>query len=247
MQHAKALDAPPREVHARRVATLSPLNSSMERSDLNKPYDLSTQVVSHARALLGRPYLADGLIGSNDTDEQFVNRTDAFDCVTFVEFVLAQCFSQARGTSVESELKALRYRDATVSWTCRLHYFSDWLETNAKRGVLHEVFSALPETPRSLSLLPNYPQLCVKLRFLPLGDLTVSLQQITPGDIIAFGTTRENLDVSHVGFFAKSSDGTNVLLHATKTYGRVVEEPLTAFLERFGESPGLLVYRPVVA
>jgi hypothetical protein len=218
----------------------------MERSDATKPYDLSSEVVAHARALLGRPYLADGLIGSHDTDEQFVDRTDAFDCVTFVEFVLAQCYSQARGTPIESELKSLRYRDGTVSWTCRLHYFSDWLETNAKRGVLRQVFAESPDTSRTLSLIPNYPQLCSKLRFLPLSDLTVSLQQIAPGDIIAFGTTRENLDVSHVGFFARSSDGTDVLLHATKTYGRVIEEPLTAFLERFGASPGILVYRPVV-
>jgi hypothetical protein len=219
----------------------------MERSDATKPYDLSSEVVARARALLGRPYLADGLIGSHDTDEQFVDRTDAFDCVTFVEFVLARCYSQARGTPIESELKSLRYRDGIVSWMCRLHYFSDWLETNAKRGVLRQVFSENPELSRTLSLITDYPQLCAKLRFLPLSDLTVSLQQIAPGDIIAFGTTRENLDVSHVGFFARSSDGTDVLLHATKTYGRVIEEPLTAFLERFGASPGILVYRPVVA
>lgn len=219
----------------------------MEHSHTTKPYDLPTQVVAHARALLGRPYLADGLIGLHDIDEQFVDRTDAFDCVTFVEFVLARCFSQARSTSIESELKALRYRNAIVSWMCRLHYFSDWLETNAKRGVIHEVFSGLPEISRTLSLLPNYPQRSVQLRFLPLSELAVNLQLIAPGDIIAFGTTRENLDVSHVGFFAKSSDGTNVLIHATKTYGQVIEESLPAFLGRFGESPGLLVYRPVVA
>jgi hypothetical protein len=217
----------------------------MKRSDTSQPYDLSAQIVTHARALVGRPYLADGLVGSHDTEEQFVDRTDAFDCVTFVEFVLAQCHSEMDGTSVKSELKALRYRDGTVSWLCRLHYFSDWLETNAKRGVLREVFSDLPETARTLSLLQNYPQLSVKLRFLPLSALAGSLQHIEPGDIIAFGTTRENLDLSHVGFFAKSSDGTNVLLHATKTFGRVIEEPLASFLERFGASPGLLVYRPL--
>jgi hypothetical protein len=218
----------------------------MEHSHSTKPYDLATQVVAHARALLGCPYLENGLIGSHDTDEQFVHRTDAFDCVTFVEFVLAQCFSQARGTAVEGELKALRYRDANVSWMCRLHYFSHWLETNAKRGALREVFTDLPETSRTLSLLANYPQISVNLRFLPLSGLAAGLQQIAPGDIIAFGTTRQNLDVSHVGFFARASDETNVLLHATKTYGRVIEEPLTSFLERFGESPGVLVYRPVL-
>ncbi len=219
----------------------------MKSSDISNTFDLSTQLVTHARALLGRPYLANSLVGAHDADEQFVDRTDAFDCVTFVEFVLAQGLSKARGTPLESELKALRYREGTVSWLCRLHYFSDWLETNAKRGVIQEVFSELPEISRTLSLLPNYPQLHVRLRFLPLNELDRCLHKLSPGDIIAFGTTRESLDVSHVGFFAKSSAGTNVLLHATKTYGKVVEEPLETFLERFGESPGLLVYRPVLA
>jgi hypothetical protein len=209
-------------------------------------YDLSTHIVAHARALVGRPYLANGLVGSHDTEEQFVNRRDAFDCMTFVEAVLAECLSQAYSTPFDAELRALRYRDSVVSWFSRLHYFSDWLEVNTKRGVLQEVFVELPETPRTLSLLAHYPPLSARLRFLPVSELTHSQHQFAPGDIISFGTTRENLDVSHVGFFARNVDGTDELIHATKTLGRVVEEPLATFLERFGETPGLLVHRPTL-
>jgi cell wall-associated NlpC family hydrolase len=209
-------------------------------------YDLSAQIVAHARAFLGRPYLADGLVGSHDTKEEFVARRDAFDCVTFVETVLAECFSEAYGTSFEDQLRELRYRNGEISWLSRLHYFSDWLETNDAHGRVRAVFPKLSETRRTLSLLSHYPARVAMLRFLPVSELDGHLQHLAPGDLLAFGTTRENLDVSHVGFFAHGADSVHTLLHATKTFGGVVEEPLAAFLTRFGESPGLLVYRPIL-
>lgn len=211
-----------------------------------RQYDLSAQIVAHARAFLGRPYVANGLVGSHDTNEELVTSRDGFDCVTFVETVLAECLSEVYGTSFEDELKGLRYRSGTVSWESRLHYFSDWLETNETHGRLRAVFPNLSETRRTLSLLAHYPARIAMLRFLPVKDLAGYAQHLAPGDLLAFGTTREDLDVSHVGFLAHGEDGVETLLHATKTFGRVVEEPLTAFITRFGESPGLLVSRPVL-
>ena len=47
-----------------------------------------------SRALLGVRYRANTLIGGPQQPEQFVVRDDAFDCVTFCEFVLATALAR---------------------------------------------------------------------------------------------------------------------------------------------------------
>jgi hypothetical protein len=211
------------------------------------PPNLSELLTARARFYLGYPYCADTLIGSDVTQEEFVCRRDAFDCVTFVESVFAEILSEVCSTQFVDELRSLRYRNGIVSWDSRLHYFSDWLTTHTSRGVLREVFPELPVTHRVLSWLPNYPAQEADIRFLPLGDLPLYQSQLQRGDLIAFGTSRTDLDVSHVGFFNRSEGDVPMLIHATKARGSVVEEALCTFLDRFGETPGLLVYRPTVS
>lgn len=184
------------------------------------------------------------LIGSHELAEVFTIRRDGFDCVTLVETVLAECLSAAHQSSFEEELRALRYREGKVDWLARLHYFSDWLATNESRGVLRSVFSGLPEHRRTLSALAHYPARSAQLKFLPPSELESHRILLNNGDILAFGTTRQDLDLSHTGFFERQSDGSETLIHATKTLGKVVAEPLDAFLARFGDSPGILAYRP---
>jgi hypothetical protein len=203
------------------------------------------QVVSHARSYVGAPYQDNPLLGSHDKAEKFVTSKSSFDCVTFVETVLAECLSSQLQTTYEHELRNLRYKNGFVDWLSRLHYFSEWLTVNASRGFLSPVFSPPITTRRTLSLLKHYRTCDVALAFLPLSELATARSQIKPGDIIAFGTTNISLDVSHTGFLARSSEGEDFLIHATKTFGKVIEEPLDSFLKRFGECPGLLVYRPL--
>jgi hypothetical protein len=210
-------------------------------------YNLAAAICSHARAYIGFPYISNPLSGSHETAEVFTNRRDGFDCVTFVETVLAECFSEARSTAFDDELRALRYRDGSVRWLARLHYFSDWLRSNEARGVLRAVFPEQPEVLRTLSLLEQYPAQTAELRFLPISQIAPERGRLQSGDIVAFGTTRENLDLAHTGFLEVMPDGSAVLLHATKTFGKVVSEPLETFLERFGASPGILVYRPTLS
>ena len=143
----------------------------MKNRHATTPYDLSAQIVAHARTFLGCPYLTDGLIGSHDTKEEFVTRRDAFDCVTLVETVLAECFSEAYDTSFKDELRELRYRNGEISWLSRLHYFSDWLETNEAHGRVRAVFPGLSETRRTLSLLSHFDRTRAKLPIRTPGSL----------------------------------------------------------------------------
>ena len=213
-----------------------------DRND-NQELDIAREIIRTATGYLGAPFRDTPLIGAYNIQEVFVSDREAFDCVTFVETVLAQSLSTLLATQFKDELKALRYRNGEISWLSRLHYFSDWLTTNTARGVLEQVIPDLPVTHRTLSLLPHYPHTQAQLKFLPVTDLTKYQDLLRSGDILAFGSTRENLDVSHTGFLKLSGDSLPILIHATKSFGKVIEEPLNLFLKRFGDSPGLLVYR----
>lgn len=104
----------------------------------------SCRTLHFAKQMLGVPYVAGTLDGN--PSEELVVRTDALDCTTFVETVLALCVAGKRGESdFESFKKALtdvRYRDGILNgYTSRLHYFSDWIRNNEQMGFVRECTS----------------------------------------------------------------------------------------------------------
>ena len=112
----------------------------------------SCRSLHFAKQMLGVPYLAGTLDGNEE--EQLVVRTDALDCTTFVETVLALCIADKRDKrDFEGFKKALllvRYRDGVMNgYASRLHYFSDWIRDNEQMGFVKEYTSetacALPK------------------------------------------------------------------------------------------------------
>ncbi len=104
----------------------------------------SCRTLYFAKQMLGVPYVAGTLDGN--PSEELVVLTDALDCTTFVETVLALCVAEKRGESdFESFKKALtdvRYRDGILNgYTSRLHYFSDWIRNNEQMGFVRECTS----------------------------------------------------------------------------------------------------------
>jgi hypothetical protein len=86
-----------------------------------------------------------GTLDGNE-EEQLVVRTDALDCTTFVETVLALCIADKREErDFEGFKKALtdvRYRNGILNgYTSRLHYFSDWIRNNEQMGFVKECTS----------------------------------------------------------------------------------------------------------
>ena len=116
----------------------------------------SCRTLHFAKQMLGVPYVA-GTLDDNE-EEMLVVRTDALDCTTFVETVLALCIADKRGErDFEGFKKALtdvRYRDGILSgYTSRLHYFSDWIRNNEQMGFVKECTSeAICVQPKELWL-----------------------------------------------------------------------------------------------
>ena len=191
---------------------------------------------------LGRPYLANPLVGSPEEREQFVTRLDAFDCVTFVESVLALARCR-RPEDYDRELSALRYEGGKIDWAARNHYTSDWIARNVAAGRLEPLLAehTIAEE-RLLCALDGYPSKEQRLGYLPRARAELLATAGRTGDVVCFVSTRPELDTFHLGLLA-TGDPIR-FRHASRTAGMVVEEPLGGFLDR-NETPGLLLARPV--
>ena len=99
--------------------------------------------------LVGRPYVA-GMLDAGPTETLVADLT-AFDCVLYVENVIAIARVLALGTptydAYTAELRSLRYRDDDVQYCARLHYFSDWIRDNEARGAVENVTAAVGGEP----------------------------------------------------------------------------------------------------
>ena len=101
----------------------------------------SCRTLHFAKQMLGVPYVAGTLDGNEE--ERLVVRTDALDCTTFVETVLALCIADERGersfAGFKKALTDVRYRDGVLDgYASRLHYFSDWIRNNEQMGFVKE-------------------------------------------------------------------------------------------------------------
>jgi len=110
---------------------------------ISLPQD-SCRTLHFAKKMLGVPYVAGTLDGNEE--EQLVVRTDALDCTTFVETVLALSIADKRDArSFDGFKKALtdvRYRNGVLDgYASRLHYFSDWIRNNELMGFVKECTS----------------------------------------------------------------------------------------------------------
>lgn len=113
---------------------------------------LDTLPLGHAVAAVGRSFVGapytPGTLDPPGPEHLVVNLRE-FDCVTFVENVLAlTAFVREHGTSALDDrpraestyrgyLAALRYRTPSkIEYESRIHYFSEWIGQNAARGHL---------------------------------------------------------------------------------------------------------------
>lgn len=196
----------------------------------------------HSARFLGLPYIVHPLIGSMTEPEQLMVRFDGFDCVTYVETVLAMSLARNRDEFLK-DLREIRYDNGKVEWQRRLHYTSDWIAVNIRRGLLRDMTDG-PETSlssKNLSLIPGLPPRSVQLRYFPKTQFTYLSRWMTDGDIISFLSTRRNLDFFHMGLIFR--DGDRILIrHARQMRKRVFEQLLPEFI-RAVQSPGFTICR----
>ena len=230
MKHLK-----PRGLSRRRVEQL--LSKIKARS-------VGSRIDFLSRHFLGRPYKPNPLIGSADTPEVFTASFDGFDCVTYIETVLAL----ARACDVDDFiewLRKIRYERGRIQWERRNHYMTFWIRNNVRAGIVRPLsMQAVPilKMERVLNVVPGLDPRRTSVKCIPKRALRRRTPNLRTGDLIFFGSTRKNLDVFHAGIIAR--DGKRVLMrHASRSQGLVVEQELSDFLKA-NRMAGVIVVRP---
>lgn len=231
----------------------------------------------YAHQLMNRPYVAHTL-EIKDREEHLAVNLQSLDCTTLVENCCALALTTIHGSKQWKDylcwLRMLRYDSGKIDgYKSRNHYFSQWIQSGTKLGLVKEV---VPPTdisvPMKLKLTymsehpASYPLLKVNMeerkliaemekqasgatvRYIPkerVGGSKKELSFIKDGDIIAITTNKKGLDVSHVGFAVWDKDGKLHLLNASSIHKKVVLEPMTLFeyMQKHPSQTGIRVIR----
>lgn len=214
--------------------------------------------------------------GSPRTREPLALSLTRFDCVTLVEGCLAVA-RVARATGDPSwdrfarEVERMRYRVAKRSgYASRLHYFSEWIADGARRGLVRDLGPELDgeRDARPLRFMTghraSYPALADEAVFQNIGRIERGLDaaerfvvpaarigevegRIATGDVLAFATSIEGLDVSHAAFAYRDRDGVLRVLHAPLSGGvvEVTRAALGEYVAGIRRCTGVMVARPL--
>jgi hypothetical protein len=227
-------------------------------------------ITSVGKYFLGVPYAHSTL--EMKGEETLVINLREFDCFTFVENVVVMAWMIGKGECAFEDylasLERIRYRDGILhEYPSRLHYFSDWLSDNAKKGIvkdlsgkiggksfrkhIHYMTSHRDAYPM-VSSAKVYEEMRTVERnlseklfcYIPKEEYKQHDAAIEEGDIIAITTDVEGLDIVHVGI-ALRHDGEIYLLHASEVEKKVVisDAALDEYLLRRKTMTGIMVGR----
>ena len=205
--------------------------------------------------------------------EQLVINLREFDCVTFVENMLAFARTIRAGHTdfavFRNEIQRLRYRDGTIDgYPSRLHYFSEWIANNDAKGIVRnetpslgiidpepiDFMSTHRESYRQLTDATFYDQIVAMEKgltaapryMIPQDRIAQFEQHVRNGDVIAATSSVKGLDIAHTGI-AFWRDGRLHLMHAPLV-GDSVEISPRPLADRILEIPrqdGIMVARPL--
>lgn len=225
-----------------------------------------------AEFFLETPYVAHTL--EMTARETFVINLREMDCVTFVENVLALSLT-AKSDELSfdkfmDELRKMRYRNGNIDdYASRLHYTSDWIYENEKRGVVKNISACLggvKETKRinfmsthrdAYRQLKNDDAMWRKIKavedginkrggfyYLPKQEIEKAAPLIPHMSMIAFTTSIEGLDTSHVAFAYRLGDKLT-FIHASSIEGKVVidEKTLADYCDSQESCTGIMVVK----
>lgn len=224
-----------------------------------------------ADQFLGTAYKADLLDQSKE--ETLVITLNKFDCVLFVETVLAL----ARGVAVQdyssetfvNHIRDQRYRNGKMDGYCsRLHYFADWILDNQKRGTVQNLAQELGGVPLNKTMnfmsthRQSYPPLAsndanyqcmvetenklngVTVDYIPTNQIHRVYDRLKSGDIIAIATNLPGLDVTHTGLVYRTREGNIGLIHASPIGEVTIAHDLQRYTGKIKNAIGILVARP---
>lgn len=120
--------------------------------------DTDDIMMINAIKYIGIPYVAHTL--ETDEPEELVVNCDEVDCLTLVEYVLAESLCPIVDGDVSEvvfgqKLQMIRYRDGKIDgYPSRLHYIAEWVENGVRHGFLEDVTAKYSQDTETLYI--NY-------------------------------------------------------------------------------------------
>lgn len=232
---------------------------------------MSEMIQVLSQQFLGAKYQANLL--DKSSEEKLVITLDRFDCLIYVETVLALArqisLNDYTFSTFADNLVNERYLRGEINGYCsRLHYFTDWLNDNEKRGNIDNITADLGGIPltKTLNFMTShrdkYPQLaqesnyqCILTRekqinelpkfYIPTQNINQVYNKIQPGDIIAIATAIPGLDVTHTGLAIRNEDGSIGLIHASPGGEVVIAKDFKTYAKKIDQAIGIMVARPL--
>lgn len=232
---------------------------------------LNDRVIEVAKMFMQTAYVG-GTLDGNEKEQLVVNLRE-LDCTTYLENVVAlsKALSKKEVTTDDflKELENLRYRNGKLTdYSSRLHYFSDWIYENEKKGIVKNITSEIggevyDKTINFMSTHVNsYPALQSdtalvdeirkiekeinkrEMFFIPETNIQQIEDKIQNGDLIAITTNVEGLDISHVGIAIHVNDRLH-LMHASSKAKKVIisDIPLAEMIMKSKYQSGIMVAR----
>jgi hypothetical protein len=165
------------------------------------------------------------------------------------------------------ELMKIRYRNGNLDgYTSRLHYFSDWIYSNDKAGIVKDVthesggvhFPIMVDAMTRLS--KNYVQLSDTSFVRRIAEIQKEISSRTyyyipktridsidihNGDILVLTVSGKGMDIMHMGI-AVIKNNTVYFMHASSKFKQVMitEVPFKEYLAGIKSNTGYMIVRP---
>jgi len=247
-------------------------NEISQNFDRDKAGAAGEWILALGMHFLGAPYAARTL--EKNGPEALVINLRQFDCFTFVEHivVLEHLFSSGPVSfdRYREILTFIRYRRGCLDgYASRLHYFSDWLFDNQRKGIVKNISAILGgrQLSKKIHFMTGHPDQYPALKdsavyrqmraverrmqqrvrhYIPKAALKKMEGRIADGDLIAITTRIGGLDVTHAGIAVHVGQRLH-LLHASSHAGRVLvsTEALDRYLAGNKTCSGIMVARMV--
>jgi hypothetical protein len=225
------------------------------------------RLVEIVKLFLNKPYVGGTL--EKPGDESLIVNFSEFDCSTLVETSIALTNTENNDfKNFKQQLTKIRYRNGIIEhYGSRLHYLTDWLVENQKKGHISLETNNLNSKPYSINtdfmsthwnLYPRANSTKIKqsilsaenklkgnkLYYIPKDSLLGRQKIIKNGDIIAITTNKKGLDCSHQGIAIWQGNKLH-LIHASSAKKQVIisPEPLQAYLNKNKSQSGIIVAR----
>jgi len=249
-----------RVIFDRYIATMKPARNK----------EVKELIIETARFFIGTPYVASTL---EKEPEQLVINLREMDCSTLLENVICLVKTvQDDNPTFEgfaNHLRCLRYRNGEIhDYTDRLHYTSDWIFENERKGWVKDITGEIggKVLPLSLSFMSTHPDSYRQLKnnperigriaakemeinkrryyYIPKEEIRSSDSRISTGDMVGFVTSIGGLDLSHVGIIYKEKDQLT-FIHASSTAKKVIinEESVVDYTRKIKSNKGIMIVR----